>query len=219
MLLDGRRILVTGVLTESSIAFSVARRAQEEGAEIVLTGFGRGLRITQRIAGGCPSEPDVLELDVNDAAQLAALAAELERRWERLDGLLHAIAFVPADALGGQLPDRAGRVGEDAFRTSAFSLRRWRRRCCRCSSAGDGGGSVVGLDFDARVAWPAYDWAGVPRRRWSRSTATSRATSGRAACAPTSSPPARCRRWPPGTSRASTGWPGRGSARRRWAGT
>src|SRR3982750_3365818 len=99
MLLDGHRILVTGVLTESSIAFSVARRAQEEGAEVLLTGFGRGLRITQRIAKRLPAEADVLELDVNDAGQPEALRAELERRWARLDGLLHAIAYVPADAL------------------------------------------------------------------------------------------------------------------------
>src|SRR6187397_1006479 len=101
MLLEGRRLLVTGVLTESSIAFSIARRAQEEGAELVLTGFGRGLRITQRVARRLPTEPDVLELDVNDPEQLAAVAKELDGRWGRLDGLVHAIAFVPGDALGG----------------------------------------------------------------------------------------------------------------------
>ena len=108
MLLEGRKLLVTGVLTESSIAFSIARRAQEEGAELVLTGFGRGLRITQRVARRLPTEPDVLELDVNDDGQLEATAADLEERWGRLDGLVHAIAFVPADALGGNfLPRRA----------------------------------------------------------------------------------------------------------------
>src|SRR3954454_12009887 len=101
MLLEGRKLLVTGVLTESSIAFSIARRAQEEGAEIVLTGFGRGLRITQRVARRLPTEPDVLELDVNDPEQLEATAGEIEKRWGRLDGLVHAIAFVPGDALGG----------------------------------------------------------------------------------------------------------------------
>ena len=102
MLLEGRKLLVTGVLTESSIAFSIARRAQEEGAEIVLSGFGRGLRITQRVARRLPTEPDVLELDVNDPEQLDAVAAQLDSRWGRLDGLVHAIAFVPADALGGK---------------------------------------------------------------------------------------------------------------------
>ena len=112
MLLDGHRILVTGVLTESSIAFSVARRAQEEGAEIVLTGFGRGLRITQRDrqAAARPS-PTSSSSTSTTPAQLEAVAAELERRWERLDGLLHAIAFVPADALGGNFLTAPGRVG------------------------------------------------------------------------------------------------------------
>src|SRR5450432_427612 len=101
MLLKGKRLLVTGVLTEASIAFAIAQRAQEEGAEIVLTGFGRGMRITQRIAGRLPTTPDVLELDVNDPDNIAAVVADLEGRWGALDGLVHAIAFVPADALGG----------------------------------------------------------------------------------------------------------------------
>jgi meromycolic acid enoyl-[acyl-carrier-protein] reductase len=163
MLLDGHRILVTGVLTESSIAFSVARRAQEEGAEVVLTGFGRGLRITQRIARRLPSEPDVLELDVNDPAHLEALAAELERRWERLDGLLHAIAFVPADALGGNFLTAPAESAVEAFRTSAFSLKALAAGLLGLLERGRGGGAVVGLDFDASVAWPAYDWAGVSK--------------------------------------------------------
>src|SRR5437868_7045701 len=102
MLLADRRLLVTGVLTEGSIAFSVARRAQEEGAEVVLTGFGRGLRITERIARRLPTEADVLELDVNDPDQLAAVAGALDERWGALDGVLHAIAYVPPDALGGR---------------------------------------------------------------------------------------------------------------------
>src|SRR5947207_12967643 len=102
MLLDGKRLLITGVLTEKSIAYAVAERAAAEGAEVVLTGFGRGLRITERMAKRLPVEADVLELDVNDPPQLEAVAAALDQRWGRLDGLLHAIAFVPADALGGQ---------------------------------------------------------------------------------------------------------------------
>src|SRR4051794_31674027 len=147
MLLDGRRILVTGVLTESSIAFSVARRAQEEGAEVLLTGFGRGLRITQRIARRLPSEPDVLELDVNDPAHLEALAAELERRWQRLDGLLHAIAFVPADALGGQFLTAPAESAVEGFKTSAFSLKALAAGLLGLLERGQGGGAVVGLDF------------------------------------------------------------------------
>src|ERR1700712_2483850 len=123
MLLEGRRLLVTGVLTESSIAFSIARRAQEEGAELVLTGFGRGLRITQRVARRLPTEPDVLELDVNDPAQLEAIATELESRWGRLDGLVHAIAFVPGDALGGNFLTAPSSSALAAFETSAFSMK------------------------------------------------------------------------------------------------
>src|SRR6059058_3093525 len=100
-LLDDRRLLITGVLTDRSIAFAVAAGAQREGAEIVLTGFGRGMRLTQRIANRLPEPPDVLELDVNDEAQLAAVAQQLEERWGVLDGVLHAIAYAPPDALGG----------------------------------------------------------------------------------------------------------------------
>ena len=122
MLLEGRRLLVTGVLTESSIAFSIARRAQEEGAELVLTGFGRGMRITQRVARRLPAEPDVLELDVNDPDQLEAVAAELDQRWGRLDGLVHAIAFVPGDALGGQVRTAPSASAMAGFESSAFSL-------------------------------------------------------------------------------------------------
>ena len=109
MLLADRKILVTGVLTDQSIAFAVAKRAQEEGAEIVLTGYDRGMRLTQRIAKRLPQEPDVLELDVNDPAALEAVAAELESRWGRVDGVLHAIAFVPARRARRPLPDRARR--------------------------------------------------------------------------------------------------------------
>src|SRR5947207_10054641 len=100
-LLEDRKLLVTGVLTERSIAYVVAERAQEAGAEVVLTGFGRGMRITERVARRLPQEPPVLELDVNDAAHLEAVAQELEARWGALDGVLHAIAFAPEDALGG----------------------------------------------------------------------------------------------------------------------
>src|SRR3954454_20973200 len=101
MLLEGKRLLITGVLTEKSIAYAVADRAIAEGAEVVLTGFGRGMRITERMAKRLPGEPDVLRLDINDPAQIDAVAAELDTRWGSLDGVLHAIAFVPPDALGG----------------------------------------------------------------------------------------------------------------------
>src|ERR687886_395439 len=164
MLLEGRKLLVTGVLTESSIAFSIARRAQEEGAELVLTGFGRGLRITQRVARRLPTEPDVLKLDVNDPGQLEAVAAELDRRWGSLDGLVHAIAFVPGDALGGRFLTAPSASALAAFETSAFSLKALAAALLPLlERAEEPGGAVVGLDFDARVAWPAYDWAGVSK--------------------------------------------------------
>ena len=123
-LLDGRRLLVTGVLTEGSIAYAVARRAREEGAQVVLTGFGRGLRITQRIAKRLNDPPpDVLELDVNEPDQLAAVAADIEERWGALDGVLHAIAFAPADALGNNFLNTPVESAQIAFATSAFSLK------------------------------------------------------------------------------------------------
>src|SRR5215510_5499057 len=100
-LLDGKRLLITGVLTDASLAFAVARRAQEEGAEIVLTGAGRGLSLTRRTARRLSAEPEVLELDVTDDAQFAAVTAALDQRWGGLDGVLHAIGFAPADCLGG----------------------------------------------------------------------------------------------------------------------
>jgi meromycolic acid enoyl-[acyl-carrier-protein] reductase len=162
MLLDGRKLLITGVLTDRSIAFSVARRAQEEGAEVILTGFGRGLRITERMAKRLPTEADVLELDVNDPAQLEAVAATLDDRWGRLDGLLHAIAFVPADAMGGQFLTTPSASALAAFETSAFSLKALAASLLPLLERGESAG-VVGLDFDASVAWPAYDWAGVSK--------------------------------------------------------
>jgi enoyl ACP reductase len=164
MLLEGRKLLVTGVLTESSIAFSIARRAQEEGAEIVLTGFGRGLRITQRVARRLPTEPDVLELDVNDEEQLQATAAALGEKWDRLDGVVHAIAFVPGDALGGNFLTAPSASALAAFETSSFSMKALAAAMLPLLERAEApGGAIVGLDFDARVAWPAYDWAGVTK--------------------------------------------------------
>src|SRR3954449_7124451 len=118
-MLEGRKLLITGVLTEDSIAYAVAERAQQAGAEVVLTGFGSGLSITERIAGRLPTEPDVLELDVNEPAHLDAVAQDLEARWGVLDGVLHAIAFAPEDALGGRFLDTPAESAEIAFRTSA----------------------------------------------------------------------------------------------------
>jgi enoyl ACP reductase len=162
MLLDGRKLLITGVLTDRSIAYFVARRAQEEGAEVILTGFGRGMRITERMAKRLHTEADVLELDVNDPAQLEAVAGELDERWGRLDGILHAIAFVPADALGGRFLHTPSASAVAAFETSAFSLKALAAALLPLLERGESA-SIVGLDFDASVAWPAYDWAGVSK--------------------------------------------------------
>jgi len=157
MLLDGKRLLITGVLTRGSIAYSVAERAQEEGAEIVLTGFGRTRRMTERAAARLPNPPEVLELDVNSPDDLSALASSLDR----LDGVLHAIAFAPGDALGGNFMTAPPESAELAFRTSAYSFKALAE--VLAPSMGDEGGSFVGMDFDASVAWPVYDWMGVAK--------------------------------------------------------
>jgi meromycolic acid enoyl-[acyl-carrier-protein] reductase len=161
MLLEGKRLLITGVLTEKSIAYAVADRAVAEGAEVVLTGFGRGLRITERMAKRLPGEPAVLELDVNDPAQIEAVAADLQARWGALDGVLHAIAFVPPDALGGNFLTAPSESAVEAFRTSAFSLKALAAGLLPLLEKDNG--AVVGLDFDASRAWPSYDWAGVSK--------------------------------------------------------
>src|SRR3954469_16497989 len=159
-MLEGRRLLITGVLTQDSIAYAVAERAQTAGAEVVLTGFGRGLRITERIAKRLPTEPPVLELDVNDPGHLDAVAKAVDERWGTLDGVLHAIAFAPEDALGGAFLTAPPESAELAFRTSAFSLK---ALAAALAPLLEDGGSVVGLDFDATVAWPVYDWMGVAK--------------------------------------------------------
>ena len=160
-MLSGKRLLITGVLTRGSIAFEVARQAQEQGAEIVLTGFGRGMRLTERAARHLPDPPDVLELDVNQPEDLARVAAELGARWGRVDGVLHAIAFAPADALGGGFLDTPASSAITAFETSAYSLKALAAALAPLLETA--GGAVVGLDFDAAVAWPVYDWMGVAK--------------------------------------------------------
>jgi meromycolic acid enoyl-[acyl-carrier protein] reductase len=162
-MLDGRRILVTGVLTRDSIAFATARRAQELGAEVLLTGFGRTRRMTERASGQLPESVDVLELDVNRPEDVQALHAELTERWGRIDGLLHAIAFAPPDALGGEFLRTPHESAQTAFQTSAYSLKALVAGVLDLLEAAPDGAGVVGLDFDAAVAWPAYDWMGVAK--------------------------------------------------------
>jgi enoyl-[acyl-carrier protein] reductase I len=159
-LLAGKRLVVTGVLTRGSIAFAVAEQAQRAGAEIVLTSFGRARRLTERAAAKLPEPPDVLELDVNSADDLEALASELETRWGGVDGVVHAVAFAPADALGGAFLETPPESAAEAFRTSAYSFKALASGLARLMQSG---GSVVGLTFDASVAWPVYDWMGVSK--------------------------------------------------------
>jgi len=159
-LLEGKRLLVTGVLTEASIAFGVAKLAQQEGATVLLSGFGRGLPITQRIAGRLPKPAETIELDVTDAAQLDGLSAVLRERMGGCEGVLHAIGFAPEAALGGNFLNATWEDVATAVHVSTYSLASLARAVL---PAMDGGGSIVGLDFDAAVAWPAYDWMGVAK--------------------------------------------------------
>jgi meromycolic acid enoyl-[acyl-carrier-protein] reductase len=160
-LLENKKLLLTGVITRDSIAWEVARQAQEQGAEIVLTGFGRAKRLTDRAAKQLPDPPDVLELDVNKPEDLEAVASELEGRWGRVDGVLHAIAFAPEDALGGRFLSTPAESAITAFQTSAFSFKAL--AVALADLYPDEGASVVGMDFDAQVAWPVYDWMGVAK--------------------------------------------------------
>ncbi len=160
-MLEGKRILVTGVLTDTSIAFAVARLAQEQGAEIVLTSFGRAMKLTARAARRLPTEPDILEVDVTDADHLAALTADLESRWGRVDGVLHAVAFAPESCLGGDIMRAEWDDVALTLRISTYSLKALAAAVLPLMASG--GGSIVALDFDARQAWPAYDWMGVAK--------------------------------------------------------
>jgi meromycolic acid enoyl-[acyl-carrier-protein] reductase len=164
-LLDGKRLLITGVLTDASLAFAVAKLAQQEGAEIVLSGAGRALSLTKRTARKLPSEPEVLEIDVTSPEQLAAAGTVLAERWDRLDGLLHAIGFAPPNCLGGGMFTANWEEVGVALNISAYSLKALVEAFKPLlTTAGRGGGaSVVGLDFDATVAWPIYDWMGVAK--------------------------------------------------------
>jgi enoyl-[acyl-carrier protein] reductase I len=164
-LLDGKRLLVTGVLTEASLAFGVAKRAQQEGAEIVLSGAGRALSLTRRTARKLPVEPDVLEIDVTSPEQLATASAALGERWDRLDGLLHAIGFAPPDCLGSGMFAADWDDVSVALHISTYSLKALVEafRPLLTAAGRGGGASVVALDFDATVAWPIYDWMGVAK--------------------------------------------------------
>jgi meromycolic acid enoyl-[acyl-carrier-protein] reductase len=157
-LLEGKKLLITGVLTDSSIAFHVARYAQEQGAEIVLTSFGRTMRITQAVAKRLPTTPPVVELDVTNDEHLESLAQRVREHVPHLDGVLHSIGFAPQGAftfMEGTWDDVA-----TAVPTSAYSLKGLAQASLPLLTEGS---SVVGLTFDAQYAWPVYDWMGVAK--------------------------------------------------------
>jgi len=159
-ILEGKNILVTGVLTDSSIAFHIARLAQEEGANVILTGFGRGLSLTKRISDRLPQKPIVIELDVTDQSQLDGLAEQVQVHYSHLDGVVHSIGFAPEAALGGNFLNTQWEDVSTAVHVSAYSLK---SLTMACKPLFKDGASIVGLDFDAQVAWPLYDWMGVAK--------------------------------------------------------
>ncbi len=159
-LLDGKRLLITGVITDASIAFSIARLAQAEGATVVLTGFGR-LSLVERVAKRLPAPPPVLELDVANPEHLSSLADRVREHVDGIDGVVHAIGFAPASCLGGGFLDAPWEDVATAVQVSAYSLKAL--AVAALPLFPETGGSIVGLDFDARVAWPAYDWMGVAK--------------------------------------------------------
>jgi enoyl ACP reductase len=159
-LLDGKKLLITGVLTDSSIAFHVARLAQEQGAQVVLTSFGRQFRLTQAIARRLPAEAPVVQLDVTDADDLAALADRVREHVDHLDGVVHSIGFATQSVMGGNFLAGEWADVATALEVSAYSLKSLAVAAQPLLSQG---GSIVGLTFDARYAWPVYDWMGVAK--------------------------------------------------------
>lgn len=158
-ILDGKRILVTGVLTDASIGFHVARVAQQEGATVVLTGFGR-MSLVERIAKRLPEAAPVIELDVTNEEHLNGLADQVSAHVDGLDGVMHSIAFAPQTAMGGNFINTSWDDVATAVQISAYSLKSLTVACLPLMKTG---GSVVGLDFDATQAWPVYDWMGVAK--------------------------------------------------------
>jgi len=160
-LLDGKKILVTGVLTDGSIAFHIARLAQEQGADVVLSSYGRVMSLTTRISARLPQLAPIIELDVTNTDDLAALEARVREHFPQgLDGVVHSIGFAPAAALGGNFLNTSWEDVSTALHVSAYSLK---SLTMAARPLFKGSGSVVGLDFDASVAWPQYDWMGVAK--------------------------------------------------------
>jgi enoyl-[acyl-carrier protein] reductase I len=162
VLLDGKKLLITGVLTDDSMAFAAAQVAQGAGAEILLTSVGRAMSLTQRVAKKLDPVPDVLDMDVNDSLQINAVRAEVMQRWGKLDGVLHSIGFMPQSGLGGRFLDTPWEDVATGFQTSAYSLKALAEGMLEPMKAA-GTSSLVSLTFDGRYAWPIYDWMGVAK--------------------------------------------------------
>lgn len=160
--LAGKRVLITGVSTTHSIAYAVAREAQEAGAEIVLTSFDRMQVVTERSARQLPEAVDVLELDITDECHLARVAAEIRRRWGGLDGVVHAIAHAAPEAMSGDIGSTPAEMACGALNTSTVSLARLAAALRGPMGAGTRA-SLVSLSFESSVAWPTYDWMGVSK--------------------------------------------------------
>ena len=158
-LLDGKRLLITGVITDASIAFTAAKLAQENGATVVLTGFGR-LSLVERIAKRLPQPAPVIELDVTDDEHLAALPDRVREHVDGLDGVVHSIAFGPQSVLGGEFLNAKWDDVAKALQVSTYSYKALATACLPLMGPG---GSIVGLTFDATKAWPVYDWMGVAK--------------------------------------------------------
>lgn len=159
-LLEGKNILVTGLLTDQSIAFHVAKLAQEQGAQVVLTSFGRQFRLTQAMAKRLPQPAPVVQLDVTDQEDLDALAARVLEHVDSIDGVVHSIGFAPQSVMGGNFLAGEWSDVAVALEVSAFSLK---SLAVAAKPLMTNGGSIVGLTFDAKFAWPVYDWMGVAK--------------------------------------------------------
>ena len=159
-IMDGKKVLVTGVLTNHSIAFSVADLIQQNGGEVILSSFGRAMSLTERASKKLQATPAIVELDVTNQEQLANLENELKKHFSQIDGIVHAIGFAPQSALGGNFLNTEWDDVAVALHTSAYSFKSLTMACLNLMPKGS---SVVGLDFDAQVAWPQYDWMGVAK--------------------------------------------------------
>jgi enoyl-[acyl-carrier protein] reductase I len=162
VILEGKRVLIAGMSDRRSIGFSIAQEAQRQGAEILLTSFGRMMSITQMTAKKLDPVPEILEMDVQKPSDMASAAKQVGERWDRIDGIVHSVAFAPQDALGGQFLTAPWESVATAMQVSAFSFKEMARVFLPLMK--EHGGSMVTLDFDnSTTAWPKYDWMGVSK--------------------------------------------------------